>query len=68
MPGAYARTSTQALTSVTLPYLQALALDGVFGAVASHPELLAGINCQGGRLTCEEVATTHRLPFVAPEA
>jgi alanine dehydrogenase len=67
MPGAYARTSTQALTSVTLPYVQALALGGVADAVASRPELLAGINCLRGQLTCEEVAVTHRLPFVAPE-
>ena len=44
MPGAYARTSTQALTSVTLPYLQTLALDGVDGACARHPELVGGIN------------------------
>jgi alanine dehydrogenase len=67
MPGAYARTSTQALTSVTLPYLQALALEGVAGACARHPELVGGINTQGGRLTCEEVARAHGLEWSAPE-
>ena len=67
MPGAYARTSTQALTSVTLPYVQALALGGVKGAVDARPELLAGINCLGGALTCEEVAVAHGLDFEAPQ-
>jgi alanine dehydrogenase len=68
MPGAYARTSTQALTSVTLPYLQALAVDGVAGACARHPELLGGINAQGGRLTCEEVGQAHGMEWVEPVA
>jgi alanine dehydrogenase len=63
MPGAYARTSTQALTSVTLPYLQALALEGVDGACARHPELVGGINALGGRLTCEEVGEAHALDW-----
>jgi alanine dehydrogenase len=66
MPGAYARTSTQALTSVTLPYLQALALEGVAGACATHPELLGGINTRDGRLTCEEVGQAHGLAWSEP--
>ena len=66
MPGAYARTSTQALTSVTLPYVQAVALGGVVGAVALHPELRSGINCERGRLTCEEVAAAHGLDWEEP--
>ena len=66
MPGAYARTSTQALTSVTLPYLQSLALDGVVGACARHPELIGGINTQDGRLHCEEVALAHGLEWTPP--
>lgn len=64
MPGAYARTSTQALTSVTLPYLQALAVLGLEGACAIHPELVGGINTQGGQLTCSEVGGAHGLPSV----
>ncbi len=67
MPGAYARTSTQALTSVTLPYVQALAVGGVAGGVAARPELLAGINCLNGALTCEEVAVAHGLDFSTPQ-
>jgi len=66
MPGAYARTSTQALTSVTLPYVQALALGGVAGASELHPELRSGINCQAGRLTREEIAAAHGLQWALP--
>jgi alanine dehydrogenase len=66
MPGAYARTSTQALTSVTLPYVQALALNGAAGASELYPELWAGMNCQGGRLTHEEIAVAHELQWTSP--
>jgi len=63
MPGAFARTSTQALTSVTLPYLQSLATRGLEGACRHSPELVGGINCHGGELTCQEVARAHELPY-----
>jgi alanine dehydrogenase len=66
MPGAYARTSTQALTSVTLPYIQALALGGILGASELYPELRGGINCQAGRLTREEIALAHGLRWALP--
>ncbi|MEO0447330.1 MAG: alanine dehydrogenase [Verrucomicrobiota bacterium] len=61
MPGAYARTSTQALCNVTYPYSQLLADEGVKGACERRPELVGGINCQNGKLTCKEVATAHGL-------
>jgi alanine dehydrogenase len=67
MPGAYARTSTQALTNVTLPYVQLLAMEGVSRACALRPELIPGINCQNGKLTCGEVAHAHDLPWQSPE-
>ena len=66
MPGAYARTSTQALTSVTLPYVQAIATAGVDGACKIHPELVGGINSQSGKLICAEVGKAHGLPGFAP--
>lgn len=66
MPGAFARTSTQALTSVTLPYLQTLAVLGLKGACEKSPELAGGINTMGGNLTCAEVGEAHDLPFVEP--
>jgi len=65
MPGAYARTATQALTNVTFPYAQWLAEGGVSGACAKHPELKSGINIQAGRVTNEAVAAAHGLPFSA---
>lgn len=66
MPGAYARTSTQALTSVTIPYAVALADAGVRDACARHPELIEGINCQAGVLTCQGVGEAHDLPWSEP--
>ena len=66
MPGAFARTATQALTSVTLPYLQLLATAGLENACQRAPELVGGINCLEGELTCEEVAGAHELPWKAP--
>jgi alanine dehydrogenase len=65
MPGAYARTATQALTNVTFPYVQWLAEGGIGGACAKHPELKSGINIQEGRVTNEAVAAAHGLPFSA---
>ena len=68
MPGAFARTSTQALTSVTLPYLQLLATSGLEAACFRAPELVGGINCFRGRLTCQEVGEAHYLPWKEPFA
>ncbi len=67
MPGAYARTATQALTNVTYPYLELLADLGLAGACQRRPELMAGINVQAGRLTCRAVAEAHGLPYSPPE-
>lgn len=66
MPGAYARTSTQALTNVTLPYLQLIATEGLAEACRQRPELIGGINCQGGKLTYREVGEAHGLDWSAP--
>lgn len=63
MPGAYARTSTQALASVTLPYLQSLATEGIRGACERLPEMASGINCRNGELTCREVGEAHGLSW-----
>ncbi|MDF1814168.1 MAG: alanine dehydrogenase [Verrucomicrobiales bacterium] len=67
MPGAYARTSTQALTNVTLPYVQLLALEGVKGACKIRPELVGGINCRNGVLTCAEVGDAHNIKWQNPQ-
>jgi alanine dehydrogenase len=65
MPGAYARTSTQALSNVTLPYVEVLA-NGLKEACKLRPELIGGINLMDGHVTNEGVAQAHNMPFVDP--
>ncbi|MDH4112787.1 MAG: alanine dehydrogenase [Actinomycetota bacterium] len=64
MPGAVPRTSTYALTNVTLPYVAAIAARGIDDAVRADPELAAGVNVYGGAITNEGVATAHGLEAV----
>jgi alanine dehydrogenase len=61
MPGAYARTATQALTNVTHRYLNLLADHGLAEACRLKPELIGGINCHRGKVTCRPVAEAHGL-------
>jgi alanine dehydrogenase len=56
MPGAVARTSTFALTNVTLPYALALANQGLTKAVLRDAALGKGVNLYKGTVTQEEVA------------
>jgi alanine dehydrogenase len=67
IPGAVARTSTLALTSVTLPYLVKIANQGVEGAVAADTVLAKGLSTLGGNLVSEPVAEAHDLPWSPPE-
>ncbi len=61
MPGAYARTATQALTNATYPYLEMLADYGLVGACQRQPALVGGINVMGGQVTHKAVAEAHGL-------
>jgi len=61
MPGAYPRTSTIALSSVTLPYIIKLANLGWSRAVNEDPALAKGVNVAEGRVTCAGVANTFGL-------
>lgn len=61
MPGAYARTATQALNNVTQPYLTLLADHGVEEACRRQPALVGGINCRHGKLICRPVADAHGM-------
>lgn len=56
MPGAVARTSTQALNNATLPYILQLANQGTSQALANNAHLLNGLNMTHGKLCCAEVA------------
>jgi alanine dehydrogenase len=67
IPGAVARTSTLALTSVTLPYLVRIADEGTEGAASSDPALAKGLSTLRGNLVSEPVAEAHDLPHEAPE-
>ena len=67
MPGAYARTATQALTNVTHTYLNLIVEQGIAAACEKNPNLLGGINCHGGKLTHQAVAEAHGMEFSAPE-
>ncbi|MCS7021612.1 MAG: alanine dehydrogenase [Gemmataceae bacterium] len=64
MPGAVGRTSTYALTNVTLPYVLHLANRGIKQAVRDHPGLRAGVNIHAGRITNAAVAQTFAMQYV----
>lgn len=57
MPGAVPHTSTYALTNVTLPYVAALATDGVAEACRHDESLARGVNTANSHLVNEAVAT-----------
>jgi alanine dehydrogenase len=65
MPGAVPRTSTYALTNVTLPYAMALANKGWHAALQADPALALGLNTHAGALTNGPVAAAHNLPHTA---
>ena len=63
MPGAVARTSTFALTNVTLKYARMIARDGVDRAIMKDKPLRLGVNIYKGKLVYEQVATDLELPY-----
>lgn len=63
MPGIVPRTSTQALTNATLPYLLRVASEGVRRAIRSDVGLARGVNVMDGKVTCQAVADAHGLRF-----
>ena len=64
MPGAVARTSTLALTSVTLNHGLRLAAEGVEKFCQGDPRRALGLNVYRGQCTYEAVARAHGLSFV----
>ena len=50
MPGAYPRTSTLALANVTLPYIRAMANQGVEGAIREDEVIRSSLNTYRGRI------------------
>ena len=65
MPGAVGRTSTYALTNVTLPYVLQIAKKGLDRAARENPALSQGVNVRQGRVTNPAVAQTFNLECAA---
>src|SRR5437764_1940341 len=61
MPGAVGRTSTYALTNVTLPYVMQLAKKGYEQAVRENSALAQGVNIRAGKVTNPAVAETFGM-------
>src|SRR5437870_10874216 len=64
MPGAVGRTSTYALTNVTLPYVLQLAKKGFDRAVRENGGLAQGVNVHRGKVTNPAVAETFGFECV----
>jgi alanine dehydrogenase len=67
MPGAVPRTSTFALSNMTLPFVLAIADKGYQRALAEDPYLRAGLNIHEGRITYKAVADALNLPYTPAE-
>lgn len=63
MPGAVPRTSTFALTNVTIPYALQIANKGYREACLQNEALLKGMNTLNGYITYKAVAQAHGLPY-----
>jgi alanine dehydrogenase len=68
MPGAVARTSTFALTNVTLPYVKRLAALGWRKALEADPGFAKGLNIEAGMVRHPAVAQALGLRVVAEAA
>lgn len=64
MPGAVPRTSTFALSNVTLSYILQLANGGFATAVGRDAALANGVNVYDGQVTHAAVAAAFGLPYV----
>ncbi len=63
MPGAFARTSTFALTNATLPYGLEIANKGYKKALKENKALAKGLNTIDGKITYEPVAKAFNLKY-----
>ncbi|ASV68485.1 alanine dehydrogenase [Cytobacillus kochii] len=68
MPGAVPRTSTIALTNVTIPYALQIATKGAHLAVEQNPALKLGVNVVNGHVTYEAVARDLGYDYVQVDA
>jgi alanine dehydrogenase len=68
MPGAVPFTSTEALVSVTLPYILGIAGRGLVEAITERPELVSGLNTINGAVCHPGVAKALGVPTRHPMA
>jgi len=67
MPGAVARTSTIALTNVTLKYILELAGQPLKEVITNSAPLRTGLNVYQGKVTNQAVAKSLELEYVEPQ-
>ncbi|NSW89081.1 MAG: alanine dehydrogenase [Firmicutes bacterium] len=67
MPGAVPRTSTFALTSVTLPYILRVANNGVEKSILDDCSLKRGLNTYKGYITNKPIAESIGMEYVPAE-
>ncbi|MDF4198776.1 alanine dehydrogenase [Bacillus subtilis] len=67
MPGAVPRTSTIALTNVTVPYALQIANKGAVKALTDNAALRAGLNTANGHVTYEAVARDLGYEYIPAE-
>jgi len=65
MPGAVGRTSTQALTNATLPWVLKLANQGSLRLAEGDAGFRAAINMRGGQLLNRAVGEAHGIEVAA---
>jgi alanine dehydrogenase len=68
MPGAVPRTSTLALTNVTIDYILQLAAKGFHDTIKSNSMLALGVNTYLGAITHPQVAEAVGLPYAPLES
>jgi alanine dehydrogenase len=68
MPGAYGRTSTQALLNATFSYVKILAQKPLRSILEEAPGLAKGIQCFAGHLVCAPVGNAQKIPVVSLES
>jgi alanine dehydrogenase len=67
MPGACARTATQALTNATFPYVLKIADKGYKRAMQEDPGLMLGLNVAFGKVTNLHVAHDLNYKYFPPQ-
>ncbi|MCL5023500.1 MAG: alanine dehydrogenase [Nitrospirae bacterium] len=66
MPGAYPRTSTLALTNVTLPYIRTLAREGIERAIREDDEIRSSLNTYRGEIVHRALAESMGVRAKTP--